>query len=95
MNERKFLKQINSKLNKDGDFTHLEVNNLLMKNQVVLNSKKRNMLGRVFAKFIKTKSAEQIISDNFETIMNKTNGQQIELLCEMLTQNETIRTRNI
>jgi len=57
---------------------------------MVVNSKKRNMLGRVFAKFRKTKSVEQIISDNFETIMNKTNGQQIELLCEMLIQNETV-----
>lgn len=90
MNERKFLKKINSKLNKDGDFTHLAVHDLLMDNQMVVNSKKRNMLGKVFAKFRKTKSVEQIISDNFETIMNKTNGQQIELLCEMLIQNETV-----
>lgn len=90
MNERKFLKRINHKLNKDGSFTHLEVHDLLMKNQMVVNSKKRNMLGRVFAKFRKTKPAEQIISDNFETIMNKTNGQQIELLCKMLMQNETV-----
>ncbi len=93
MNERKFLKKINSKLNKDGDFTHLEVHNLLMENQMVLSSKKRNILGRVFVKFIKTKSAEQIISDNFETIMNKTNEQQVELLCKILTEN--VRTRNI
>lgn len=40
MNERKFLKKINSKLNKDGDFTHLAVHDLLMENQMVVNSKK-------------------------------------------------------
>ncbi len=89
MNERKFLKQINSKLNKDGNFTCLAVNDLLQEEKKMLISNQKIGIQRIFSKVRKVKSAEEIIADNFETILNKTDGQHIALLYKFLTNDES------
>ena len=84
MNERKFLKQINSKNNKDGFFTcsivldliDSEIENLDLQK----TSKNSNILRRLFSRFNVEKSAVQIIEDNFPKILEKTKSTSVELL---------------
>lgn len=90
MNERKFLKQINSKLNKDGDFTCIAVSDLLQEEKKMLISSQKSSFQRILGKFRKVKSAEAILADNFETIISKTGGQHVALLCKLLTNDESI-----
>ena len=91
MNERKFLKEINKKNNKDGTFTWCTVLDLINSEKKNLSlqktSKVSNAFRRLFSKFNKEKSAEQIIKDNFFEILEKTNSTNVCTLIKNLIQN--------
>ena len=88
MNERKFLKEINNKSNKDGIFTCAIVLNLIDSQRKKLSlqktSKVNSVFRRLFSKFNKEKSAEQIIADNFPEILERTSSSSIDLLITKL-----------
>ena len=88
MNERKFLKEINNKSNKDGIFTCSIVLNLIDSQRKKLSlqktSKVNSVFRRLFSKFNKEKSAEQIIADNFPEILERTSSSSIDLLITKL-----------
>lgn len=83
MNERKFLKEINSKANEDRDLTPNMVEELLSQGQALIVKKRFNILSL----FFKRKSASQIIADNFATILDRTDYFQLNKLLEILMQN--------
>ncbi|MCI9039688.1 MAG: hypothetical protein HFJ29_07495 [Clostridia bacterium] len=61
MNERSFLKKLNSKVNTDGDLTPAIVEELLSEGQALVVRKRIPILSA----FFKRKSPRQIIEDNF------------------------------
>lgn len=83
INERKFLKQINQKSNKDGDLTYNYVCELLDYNSKQLVNKV-SMFDRIISKIIKRKSEIQIIKDNFSLIIDKTHINHLGVLLETL-----------
>jgi len=97
MNERKFLKEINKKYNEDGIFTHVIVSNLIDSERKKLGLQKTSKVStafrKLFSKFNKEKSVEQIIRDNFPKILERTKSSNIDLLIEKLIQEP--ETKNI
>ena len=83
MNERKFLKELNSEANEDRDLTPSMVDMLLSQGQALVVRKRFNILPL----FFRRKSARQIIEDNFETILDRTDYFQLNNLLESLMQN--------
>lgn len=83
MNERKFLKEINSKANEDRELTPKMVEELLSQGQALVVKKRFNILSL----FFRRKSVRQIIEDNFETILDGTDYFQLNKLLEILMQN--------
>ena len=83
MNERKFLKEINSKVNEDRDLIPKMVEELLSQGQALVVKKRFNIL----SSFFRRKSVRQIIADNFETILDRTDYFQLNKLLEILMQN--------
>jgi len=83
LNEREFLKEINSKANEDRDLTPKMVEELLSQGQALVVKKRFNILSL----FFKRKSASQIIADNFATILDRTDYFQLNKLLEILMQN--------
>ena len=84
MNERKFLKQINSKVNKDGIFTCSIVLNLINSQTEEIGlqkkSKTQNIFRKMFSNFGKKKTVKHIIEDNFDEILEKTKDSDLDLL---------------
>ena len=80
MKERKFLKELNNKNNEDGSFTYTIVSNLIESsdNKPVHN----NLFNKIMSKFFRVKSYEQILSENFEEILSKTDSDH---KCSLLT----------
>lgn len=83
MNERKFLKKLNSKVNKDRDLTPAIVEELLSEGQALVVKKRMNILPI----FFKRKNTKQIIEDNFEVILDKTDYFQLNVLLAKLMNN--------
>lgn len=83
MNEREFLKEINSKANEDRDLTPKMVEELLSQGQALAVKKRFNILSL----FFRRKSARQIIADNFEIILDRTDYFQLNKLLEILMKN--------
>ena len=83
MNERSFLKKLNSKVNTDGDLTPAIVEELLSEGQALVVRKRIPILSA----FFKRKSPRQIIEDNFQTILDKTSYLHLNTLLERLMQN--------
>lgn len=83
MNERKFLKKLNSKVNKDRDLTPAIVEELLSEGQALVVKKRMNILPI----FFKRKNVKQIIEDNFEVILDKTDYFQLNVLLAKLINN--------
>lgn len=84
MNEKKFLKQINSKVNKDGIFTCSIVLNLINSQSEEIGlqkkTKSQNIFRKMFSNFGKEKTVQQIIEDNFDEILEKTKDSDLDLL---------------
>ncbi len=85
MNERKFLKAINSKHNNDGSFTYDIVCNLLEENSKDVVPQKPNILKQFFSKQKTVKSTQQILSDNFEMILTNIHNHYVSYLIEKLS----------
>lgn len=83
MNERKFLKKLNSETNKDGKVTFEIVKQLLSEGQALAVKRKFNLLSVFFRK----KSAGEIIQDNFETILDRTTYSELNKLLKSLMEN--------
>lgn len=88
MNERKFLKELNSDVNKDGDFTPSIVNELIYQGRQIQIAKKETRFTRLLRRIRKTKSVSQIVEDNIEMILARTSDQQISSLLRRLVDNE-------
>lgn len=87
MNEKEFLKAINSESNIRGRYTYKTVCELL---STELTTNRINFIGRLFNYFKKVpKSAEEIIDNNFELIFEKVNDDDIILLIKLLLANKT------
>lgn len=82
MNEKEFLRQINSKKNKNGMFTYLLVCNLLSSS---LSKPKLGIMQNI-VKFFKStsKSETEIIRDNFAIIIEKVSENDLLLLIKLL-----------
>lgn len=71
MNEREFLKKLNSKVNEDGDLTPAIVEELLSEgHNLTVRGRIQRLRTFLFGNW--GKSAGKIIEDNFETILDKT-----------------------
>lgn len=87
MNEKEFLKVINSESNKRGRYTYKTVCELL---STELTTNRINFIDRLFNYFKKVpKSAEEIISNNFELIFSKVNDEDIILLTKLFLANKS------
>lgn len=75
MNEKEFLKKLNSKENKDGFKTEYIVMELLTESDTsIAINKKRGILERIFSRRKKIKTRKEIMSDNLELIFRKLPG---------------------
>lgn len=83
MKQREFLKKLNSETNKDGKSTPEIVEELLSEGQALVVKKRFKILPM----FFKKKSASQIIEDNFETILDRTDYSKLNVLLESLMKN--------
>lgn len=89
MNERKFLKKIASKENKTGSFTCTYINDFIDEsNKLALV--KPNLFARLFRSKAMSKSASDIIKDNFDFILQNTNDEYIGTLLETLIDNKEL-----
>lgn len=86
MNEREFLKKLNSKANKDRDLTPAIVEELLSEGQALTVRGRLNILSRFLLGNWK-KSVSEIIEDNFETILDRTDYSKLNVLLESLMKN--------
>lgn len=88
MKERKFLKEINNKNNEDGSFTYTIVSNLIESsdNKPVPN----NLFNKIMSKLFRVKSCEQILSENFEEILSKTNSEHKSSLLNLFIDNKNL-----
>lgn len=91
MQEKEFLRKLNSKINQEGALTLSIIQNELLEEKQ--NNRKvpiLDTLGRIFSTH---KAPEQIIQDNLELILQKTSDEYKATLLEKLLENE--RTRKI
>ena len=91
MQEKEFLRKLNSKINQGGSLTLSIIQNELLEEKQ--NNRKvpiLDTLGRIFSTH---KTPEQIIQDNLELILQKTSDEYKATLLEKLLENE--RTRKI
>jgi hypothetical protein len=90
MDEKKFLKKLNSKENVKGTFTYTYVCDLLDDfNKLIPNN--RSLFDRIFHRKIKDKTPEEIINDNFKEILQKTDGEHLGSLLEKYMCNINLR----
>lgn len=83
MNERELLKELNSKANRDGDFTPAIVRDLLEEARQLQVAKRENIFVRLWRRNKKVKTAKQIIEDNLEIILERTANNQLAVLLEL------------
>ena len=69
MNEREFLKKIKSKDNRNGENTTLTVIDFLNQNKMSIPTLFKRVYNKIFGSNSKVKTPEQIVSENFETII--------------------------
>ena len=69
MNEREFLKKIKSKDNMNGENTTLTVIDFLKQNKISTLTLFKRVYNKIFGSNSKVKTPEQIVSENFETII--------------------------
>jgi len=91
MNERQFLKMINHKNNRDGIFTYATIFELLEESKDITAYKKASIFKRIFSLNRESKSAIQIIEENFETILSKIHDQHLGQLLVLLVENQDTR----
>ena len=90
MKEKKFLKKINSRDNKNGDLTYGYVSRLLRDNTKI--AKPKNIFKKFFNYQKTQKSAVDIVKDNFIYILENTNAKQKENLLELIINNEELNS---
>lgn len=83
MNEKEFLKKLNSKENKYGFKTEYIVMELLTESDTsIAINKKRGILERIFSRRKKIKTRKEIMSDNLELIFRKLPGSCFQYFLE-------------
>lgn len=86
MNEKEFLNKLNSPKNRFGTFTYAEVCKLFSNN---LSIEHQNVFKRFINKFRKVpKSSEEIIENNFNLILQRTNDTHTLSLIKLLLSNK-------
>lgn len=88
MNEKDFLREILDKTNGDGRFTPSIIQELLYSYRRLVLTGKNNIFTRLFSKFKKEKTATEIVEDNFELVLDRTNDDQLTVLIETLMAND-------
>lgn len=69
MNEKEFLKKIKSKYNRTGENTTLTVIDFLKQNKISIPTLITRVYNKIFNKNSQVKTPEQIVAENFETII--------------------------